>query len=69
MFAQSFRKAAHVRRFTIRMAATRGWEIRVEHDTETIKQVVYEDWHRVERAKAAFAREAGTLSDSGWIEI
>ena len=69
MYAQSFRNAAHVRRFTIRIADTRGWEVRVEHDTEILKRVVYDDWHRVERARATFAAEANRLKDCGWIEV
>jgi hypothetical protein len=67
MYTQSLRNAAHVRRFSIRVADTRGWEIKIEHDARILKHVVYTDWHRVERARATFAAEAEKLQDSGWI--
>ena len=69
MFVQSLRKAAHTRRFTIRMVDTGGWEVRSELDTEILKRVVYDDWHRVERARATFVAEALQLKSSGWVEL
>jgi hypothetical protein len=68
MYARSFRKAAHTRRFSIRDTGTSGWEVLDEKDSKVLKSVLYDDWHRVERAKAAFALEANQLRDSGWIE-
>jgi hypothetical protein len=68
MYARLLRKAAHVRRFTIRDSGTSGWEVLDEQDTRVVKSAIYDDWHRVERAKAAFAVEAASLRDAGWVE-
>jgi hypothetical protein len=68
MYARQLRKAAHTRRFTIRDTGTSGWEVLDEQDSRVVKSVLYDDWHRVERAKAAFAVEALTLRDAGWTE-
>jgi hypothetical protein len=68
MYARLLRKAAHVRRFTIRDTGTSGWQVLDEQDAKVVKSVLYDDWHRVERARAAFALEAATLREAGWIE-
>jgi hypothetical protein len=46
---------------TTRVSVTRvdaGWTIRAERDNATVRQVSYDDWHRVERALQAFALAA-----------
>ena len=68
MYARTFRKAAHVRSFTIVDTAAAGWEIREEHDSTVVRTVRYHDWHRVERARLAFAQQAQTLEETGWTE-
>ena len=68
MYARLLRKAAHVRRFTIRDTGTSGWQVLDEQDSKVVKSVLYDDWHRVERAKAVFAAEALSLRDAGWTE-
>ncbi|MGH9349661.1 MAG: hypothetical protein ACRD26_20605 [Vicinamibacterales bacterium] len=68
MYARLLRKAAHVRRFTIRATGTSGWEVLDEQDAKVVKSVLYDDWHRVERAMATFAAEASMLREAGWIE-
>jgi hypothetical protein len=68
MYARLLRKAAHVRRFSIHDTGTSGWQVLDEQDTKVVKSVLYDDWHRVERAKAAFAAEASQLRDAGWTE-
>ena len=68
MYARIFRKAAHIRRFTISDTTSSGWEVREEQDTQVVRTVLYTDWHRVERAMMVFTREARLLSDSGWTE-
>jgi hypothetical protein len=68
MYNRLLRKAAHTRRFIIRNTDTSGWEVRDEKDSRIVKSVLYDDWHRVERAKAAFAMEASLLRETGWIE-
>lgn len=68
MYARFLRKAAHTRRFTVRDTGTSGWEVLDEKDSKVVKSVLYDDWHRVERAKASFALEALTLREAGWQE-
>ena len=68
MYTRSLRKAAHVRRFSITSTEDCGWEVRYEQDSNVISSVWYRDWHRVERARMTFAREAALLEESGWKE-
>ena len=68
MYARILRKAAHVRRFTISTTSASGWEVREEQDQRLIRSRLYDDWHRVERAKLTFAMEAAGLRDAGWDE-
>ena len=67
MYARIFHKAAHIRRFTV-VPATSGWDVGEEHDDQLVRKVRYHDWHRVERAIVAFAREAASLQEAGWKE-
>jgi len=68
MYARKFQKAGQTRRFTITDAANEGWEVREEQDSQVIRSARYTDWHRVERARMAFALEAATLESAGWRE-
>jgi hypothetical protein len=69
MYARTFRKAEQERRFTIVDAGTAGWEVRHEHDDRVVKRIVYDDWHRVERARMTFSQESDRLRDEGWDEV
>jgi hypothetical protein len=66
-FAKSIRKANHVRRYIIQPAPV-GWEVREEQDSQVVRQVRYQDWHRVERARRAFVVEMSQLQENGWQE-
>jgi hypothetical protein len=68
MYATSLRKQLQVRRFTIRHVRP-GWEVTDQSDHEILKQVIYKDWHRVERAIAMFEQEEATLEASGWVRV
>ena len=68
MYTRCLQKAAHIRRFSITPTLGSGWEVRYEQDSRVIKSVRYRDWHRVERARMTFAREAALLEQSGWTE-
>ena len=68
MYTRHFQKAAHTRKFTIVSTGAAGWEVRDEQDSRVIRWVRYRDWHRVERARAAFALEAEMLEAAGWNE-
>jgi hypothetical protein len=65
MFALTLRQADHIRRYSI-VRDLHGWEIRLEADSKLQRLDHYEDWHRVERAMALFARETTALQESGW---
>ena len=68
MYKASFRKQKHVRRFTIHHVQP-GWEVRDENDAMILKRVIYQDWHRVERAIALFERQRAALEAAGWTEV
>jgi hypothetical protein len=68
MYTRRFEKATHVRKFTISSKEIGGWEVSDEQDSQVIRRVSYHDWHRVERAKRAFAIEAAALQERGWSE-
>jgi len=62
------RKASTTRRFTITHLQSAGWDVRDEQDSRVLRRMVYQDWHRVERASLAFALQAQSLIASGWEE-
>jgi hypothetical protein len=68
MYKRIFRKADQTRRFLITSTGGAGWEVREEEDSQVISSVRYTDWHRVERARMAFATQALHLELSGWKE-
>jgi hypothetical protein len=63
-----FQKAGQTKRFTITEASSMGWEVREEQDSQVVWSIHYTDWHRVERARMTFAREAASLASAGWKE-
>lgn len=68
MFERTFRKDDHTMRFTIRDSGSAGWEVRQEQDDAVLTRTVLSDWHRVERARSAFAATAVGLAAAGWTE-
>ena len=68
MFSKSLRFDQQTRRYSIAVTAT-GWEVREERDSEVVKRVQYQDWHRVERARRSIAIELDALQREGWSEI
>jgi hypothetical protein len=67
MFELSLRRADHIRRYSIVHANESGWEVRLEEDARLERRVLYQDWHRVERARALFEREVSELTERGWV--
>jgi hypothetical protein len=63
-----FRHGTHIRQFTISSSTLSGWQVKDEQDVRVLRNHMYSDWHRVERAKLTFAVEATRLLDQGWIE-
>jgi hypothetical protein len=68
MYARTYRKAEQERRFSITDRGPAGWEVKDVQDSHIVRCVVYDDWHRVERARMTFAYEGEKLKDAGWSE-
>lgn len=68
MYARTYRKAEQERRFSITDRGPAGWEVKDVQDSHIVRCVVYDDWHRVERARMTFAQEGMKLKDDGWKE-
>jgi hypothetical protein len=68
MFQRSLSYDGHTRRFQISAAGASGWEVREEQDSHVVRARVYDDWHRVERARTIFQTEITTLERAGWVE-
>jgi hypothetical protein len=68
MFAKELKQAGHTKRFTISEAGAEGWEVREEQDSHIVKQVFYQDWHRVERAAQIMTLRVSELEQNGWQE-
>jgi hypothetical protein len=68
MFTKELHQQGHTRKFSVsdRRRDGSGWEIRCEEDNRVLKQAVYTDWHRVERALSVFNLQIGELEDRGW---
>jgi hypothetical protein len=66
MFARTLRYHEHTRDYSIGPAGREGWEVRLEEDHTLRRLDHYRDWHRVERALAAFEREVAELTACGW---
>jgi hypothetical protein len=67
MFARVLRNDCHERSFSILQTGT-FWEVREERDKRVFRRVLYDDWHRVERAKRVFVEEVELLRQAGWVE-
>ena len=66
-FSKSLRLLDHTRRFSIARQGD-GWQVREERDNKIIREVLYQDWHRVERARQSFAITLDELTKKGWAE-
>ena len=69
MFSVRLRNADHVRVYSIRSREGSGWEVTLEEDRAVRRRVQYDDWHRVERAPAAFELEVSELTARGWQNV
>lgn len=68
VFSRGLTDGPHVRRFEVTRTAAPAWQVREERDAEVVRQVTYEDWHRVELAIRGFSVEAALLTRRGWRE-
>jgi len=60
-------RADHSRSFQIHVGSSAGWDVTEERDQRVIRRH-YGDWHRVERARAIFARAISELREEGWLD-
>lgn len=67
-FDKQVRLQQQTRRYSIAVTDA-GWEVREERDHEVVRQVRYQDWHRVERARRSIAMELDELHSKGWLEV
>jgi hypothetical protein len=67
MFKQSLTHDGHTRRFQITSMGAAGWEVREEQDSAVVRAKLYDDWHRVERARSVFQVEISQLTERGWV--
>lgn len=66
MFERNLSHGGHTRRFVITARDAQGWEVREEQDSAVVRAKIYDDWHRVERARSVFQVEISTLTEQGW---
>ena len=66
MFSVRLQRDGHQRHYSISMSRSAGWEVKLETDARLARHDHYRDWHRVEMARAVFAREVSELTSLGW---
>jgi N-methylhydantoinase B/oxoprolinase/acetone carboxylase alpha subunit len=66
LFERNLSFDGHTRRFLIESKGGEGWEVREEQDSAVVSAKIYDDWHRVERARSVFQVEIVTLTEQGW---
>jgi hypothetical protein len=66
MFVKELHQAGHVRTFSVKKLDEKGWEVRDVEDEHVLRQVCYNDWHRVERAVNMFNILIEDLESRGW---
>jgi len=66
VYSRGLTDGSHTRQFVVERAPNEGWRVRDQRDAEVIRQVTYEDWHRVELAIRGFTAEAAQLTQRGW---
>jgi hypothetical protein len=69
MFQRHLQHEGRTREFRIAPTTTGGWEVVEALDRAVVRQVHYDDWHRVERARTVFELQARLLTDAGWVPI
>jgi hypothetical protein len=64
-YEQTLRKDDHTRRLEI-LVDSHGWRVVERADATVVRDALYTDWHRVERARRAFTIEMSSLRAEGW---
>ena len=65
LFEKRLRLEDNTRRYSI-VPTDSGWEVLEERDSQVVKKVQLQDWHRVERARRNITIELDKLKQSGW---
>jgi hypothetical protein len=68
MYEKRLQHDGHTRRFAIAESAG-AWEVRTEEDSLLVRQVRYDDWHRVERALFSIRLQVSELEEDGWVAV
>ena len=66
VFSQTLVCASHVRSFSVSRNSGVGWELQELEDERVLRQQVYADWHRLERALHGIHATIEELKRDGW---
>jgi hypothetical protein len=66
MFDVNVESAGRVRHYSVVLAGSAGWEVKMEEDRAVQWHETYEDWHRVERTLQRVREEVSELVARGW---
>jgi hypothetical protein len=69
MFNHRLEHQGRTRGFLIASRAGGGWDVLEEMDRRVVREVHYDDWHRVERQLNAFAARVESLKQEGWVPV
>jgi 23S rRNA A2030 N6-methylase RlmJ len=69
MFNHRLEHQGRTRGFLIETRAAGGWDVLEEQDRRVVREVHYDDWHRVERQLNVFALRVEILKNEGWVPI
>ncbi len=69
MFNHRLEHQGRTRGFLIETRAAGGWDVLEEQDRRVVREVHYDDWHRVERQLSMFAMRVEILKNEGWVPV
>jgi hypothetical protein len=69
MFNHRLEHQGRTRGFLIETRAAGGWDVLEEQDRRVVREVHYDDWHRVERQLNVFALRVELLKNAGWVPL
>jgi len=66
VFAREVTDGTRTRQFEVDEAGAEGWRVKERRDGAVVRQVIYDDWHRVELQVSGFVAELARLKNEGW---
>ena len=69
MFNHRLEHHGRTRGFLIETRPAGGWDVLEEQDRRVVREVHYDDWHRVERQLNVFALRVEILRNEGWVPM